>query len=83
MPDAYYDKLAGCFTQVFPDLSPSAISEASQDSVSGWDSIAQITLLSLIGEEFGMEIDFEEFENVASFHAILEIVRGKAPNGHA
>jgi len=35
-----------------------------------WDSVAQVTLLTVIGEEFGIEIDFEEFEGATSFEEI-------------
>ncbi len=36
------------------------------------DSVAQVTLLTLIGEEFGMDIDFLEFEGATSFEALAE-----------
>ena len=51
------------------------IPAASVDSVAEWDSMAQITLLSLIGEEFGIDIDFEEFEGAVSFTDILARVQ--------
>lgn len=35
-----------------------------------WDSVAQVTLLTVIGEEFGIEIDFEEFEGATSFQEL-------------
>ncbi len=77
MQDAHHERLVGCFEQVFPDLSRSAIPASTQDTVAAWDSIAQVTLISLIGEEFGIDIDFEEFEDATSFAAILEVVRGR------
>ena len=40
----------------------------------GWDSLAHITLLTVINEEFGVDVDFEEFEGATSFAAILERV---------
>lgn len=80
MDDAYFERLAGCFDKVFPALSRSDLAAATQDSVAAWDSIAQVTLLSLIGEDFGLDIDFEEFEGATSFAAILELVRAKSVN---
>jgi acyl carrier protein len=71
------ERLIGCFEQVFPDLDRSAIPTATHDTVAEWDSIAQVTILSLVGEEFGMDIDFEEFEGATSFSAILELLSTK------
>jgi acyl carrier protein len=76
-----FARLVGCFQRVFGSLNPHDIPAASHDSVAGWDSIAQVTLLSLVGEEFGIEIDFEEFEEATSFDAILEVVRARSGNG--
>jgi acyl carrier protein len=40
--------------------------------VAEWDSLAQVTLLTLIGEEFEIYIDFEEFEDATSFTALVD-----------
>ncbi len=77
MPDAHFERVARCFETVFPNLSPAEIPAASSDSLAAWNSIAQVTLLSLIGEEFGLDIDFEEFEGATSFASILALVRAK------
>jgi acyl carrier protein len=60
---------------VFPKLDPKAIPLAAAESVSEWDSVMQIRLLSVIGEEFGIDVDFEEFEGATSFEAILDRLR--------
>ena len=80
MQDARFDRLVNCFERVFPKLSPSDIPSVTHESVAGWDSIAQVTLLSLIGEEFGVDIDFEDFEGATSFATILELVRTRTGN---
>jgi acyl carrier protein len=80
MRDSYFDRLVGCFEIVFPNLNRSDIPAATHDSVAEWDSIAQVTLLSLIGEAFGIDIDFEEFEGSSSFAAILELVSARTAN---
>ncbi len=73
--DDVRDKLARCFALVFPDLAPHLYSEASAATVAGWDSLAQVTLLTLIGEEFGRDIDFEEFEGATSFEALARALQ--------
>lgn len=68
--DAIRQKLAHCFSLAFPQLDPSQYAAANVDNTEGWDSMAQLTLLSLIGEEFEIDVDFEEFEDATSFQAI-------------
>ncbi len=74
------DKLAHCFSLAFPQMDPDQRVTASVETTKGWDSVAQVTLLTLIGEEFGIDIDFEEFEGATSFEAlasrISEITKG-------
>ncbi len=76
--DELSTKLTRCFTTVFPGLDPSRAAAASVETVPEWDSVAQITLLTVIGEEFGFEPDFERFEGATSFASILDRLR--APN---
>ena len=73
--DTTTQKLRKCFLTIFPQLDSSAVPMASVDTVGTWDSVAHVTLLSLIGEEFAIDIDFEEFAGATSFHEILERVR--------
>ncbi len=82
--DAVQERLVNCFQQVFPTLDKSAIPAATHQNVEAWDSIAQVTLASLIGEEFGIDIDFEDFEEATSFASTLELVRARtAANGRS
>ena len=64
------EKLNRCFALAFPKLDPSRYATASAQTMSEWNSITQLTLLTLIGEEFGREIDFEDFEGATSFEAL-------------
>ena len=76
--DNVTERLTTCFATVFPKLAASRITVASVQDVPEWDSVAQVNLLSVIGEEFGMEIDFDEFEDATSFRAIAERLHEKA-----
>ena len=73
-----FDRLAGCFKKVFPDLPASEIPRASVESLAAWDSFAHITLLNLIQEEFNIEVDLDEFDQATSFDAMLNLIRAKA-----
>ena len=68
-------RLEKCFATVFPELPPDSIRRASAQTVERWDSFAQITLLSLVGEEFGIALEFGEFAEAFSFSEILDLLR--------
>ena len=74
-------RLQKCFSKVFPDLSPQAISNASTDTVRGWDSIASITLLMLVQEEFGVVPDMDRFEEFTSYQGLLGYIGEASANG--
>jgi acyl carrier protein len=48
-------------------------------SVDGWDSIATVTLLVLIEEEFSIEIKPEDLEYLVSFELILDYLKANSP----
>jgi acyl carrier protein len=74
------ERLIQCFLLVFPNLPPSDVPAASPESLGDWDSLAQIKLLSVICEEFGIDFDFEKFEGGTSFAALLDLVRRFRPS---
>jgi acyl carrier protein len=77
MQNTDFDRLVGCFRQVFTDLTPAQIPGTSVETTAAWDSIAHITLLNLVQEEFGIEIDLDEFDKANSFTAMLELIRAR------
>lgn len=64
-------KLTECFQIVFPDLKEKDIPAASQDTVAEWDSVAAITLVNVIEEQFGIEMDLDELADLDSFAKVL------------
>ena len=75
--DNLEQRLENVFATVFPDLPPNNIRTASQDSLETWDSVAAITLLNLIEEEFGVQMEFEDIGDLTSFSSIAEYLKGK------
>ncbi len=65
------EKLARCFSAVFPALSPQEIAGASPETVEAWDSLASLALLQVIEEEFGVRIDPFELADLAAFDLLL------------
>jgi acyl carrier protein len=60
-------RLSRIFRAAFPELRDQAVQLATRDSVTGWDSIAALTLSGLIAEEFGGSFDLEEAAEWASY----------------
>ncbi len=75
--DNIEQRLETIFATVFPDLPATKIRSASQDSVETWDSVAAITLINLIEEEFEIEMDFDDVAELTSFSKIHEYLKGR------
>jgi acyl carrier protein len=71
-------RLANCFLTLFPNLTAEEIESASPTTVTGWDSLSSLTLLTLVGEEFNLEMDFEDLLEGLSYQRILEYLQQKA-----
>jgi acyl carrier protein len=69
MPDVDH-RLTRCFASVFPGLSPDEIRAASFASVPAWDSLAAVTLVALLEQEFDIQIDIMELPELTSYDAV-------------
>jgi acyl carrier protein len=72
--DDIQERVARCFANVFPNVPKEEIARASTASLASWDSVAQVTLLSAIGEEFGLGLEVEDFEELVSYALIVDYV---------
>jgi acyl carrier protein len=70
-------RLVSCFEVVFPQLPAQAIPSARQDSVEAWDSVAAITLIGVIEDEFQVTVDLERMLELNSFAAFLAYLKGQ------
>ena len=73
-------RLVKCFENVFPDLPAGEIPNCSQATNKKWDSIAAITLVNVIEDEFGFQMDFEILPELNSFERVLSYVRSQVPS---
>ena len=74
-------RLTQCFSAVFPELSEKEIPLASATSVGTWDSLASVTLTSVIEEEFKIQVNPEDLEQLVSYPLILAYLQnGKNGN---
>jgi len=74
-------RLVDCFATVFPTLDETEILRARHTSVANWDSLATVTLISVIEEEFDVSIPREDFEYMISFDLVLECLKRRTVNG--
>jgi len=63
-------RLTNCFQVVFPDLPDDAIATASTATVANWDSVAAITLMNVVEDEFGLEMDLDDLADLDSFEKL-------------
>ncbi len=73
--DEITTRLVSCFRTVFPSLPESEVRNASQASVEAWDSVAAITLVNVIEDEFGIQMDFDRLAELDSFSRVDEYLR--------
>jgi acyl carrier protein len=64
------DRLTRCFASVFPALSPDEIRGASVESVPVWDSLAGVTLVAVLEQEFDTQIDLLDLPELTSYQAV-------------
>ena len=68
-------RLVRCFSSVFSGLTPKQIHAASVESVAAWDSLAAVTLIAVLQQEFGIPINLMDLPELGSFHAVENYVR--------
>ncbi|MGA3189138.1 MAG: hypothetical protein ABSF22_18690 [Bryobacteraceae bacterium] len=74
------ERVTNCFLNVFPNLKKDQIATASTASLPEWDSVAHVTLLSSIAEEFNLDFEMEDFEELTSYPLIVQYLDKKFPD---
>ena len=68
------ERVLNCFCAVFPTRSREELLKASRQSIPEWDSLAGITLLTVLQQEFRIDIDLTELEHLDSVQSVLSLV---------
>ncbi len=69
------NRLVDCFAVTFPELDRQQIPFVSMGSLASWDSLAGITLISVIEEEFSITVSPDDVPDLVSFELILDYLR--------
>jgi acyl carrier protein len=80
--DSVQARLATCFRAVLPKYSGD-IAHAHPAADGDWDSLATVTLLALIQEEFNIQIPAEALEQFGSFQTAEHYIRSRLNNGRS
>lgn len=74
-------RLAKCFLAVFPELKPEDVTLAAPTTVTDWDSVASVNLLTVIEEEFGVQVDFTDVLETLSYEQLCVYLENRI-DGH-
>ncbi|MBV8551389.1 MAG: acyl carrier protein [Acidobacteriaceae bacterium] len=72
------DRLMDAFCAIFPERSREEILTADREAWPEWDSLAAITLLTVLQEEFQADIDVTELDQLSSFAAVRAYLESHA-----
>jgi acyl carrier protein len=81
------ERVVRCFASVFPNLTPRQILTASIETVAEWDSLATVTIVALLEQEFGVQIDQFDLPELSSFYGVknylskYELISGMHSDG--
>lgn len=74
------DRLVRCFASVFPTLSEGEIRASNVVPLFDLDSLAGVTLVTLIDQEFGVDVELPDLLDLGSFAAISQFLRKRSPS---
>lgn len=71
------NRLIHCFSSLFPSLTEEEIRSAHVAHIADLDSLAGVTLVALINDEFGADIDLEGLLELGSFQGVRRYLRDR------
>ena len=75
------DRLLRCFASVFPTLSEGEIRTSNIVPLFNLDSLAGVTLVTLIDQEFGVDVELQDLLDLGSFETISQFLRKRSRSG--
>lgn len=68
------DELVACFQSVFPYLSADEVRALRKDQFPEWDSLAALTLITVLEEEYDVRLADDDVERLDSFAGARELL---------
>jgi len=72
------DRLMRCFASALPSSTREEIRTAKFDDMAGWDSLRGVTLLAVLDEEFGVQLDLAELLELETFDSVKRYLLQRA-----
>lgn len=66
------DRLMRCFASAFPNATRDEIRTAKFVAMTGWDSLRGVTLLAVLDEQFGVQLDLPELLDLETFDSVKQ-----------
>ena len=63
-------RLMHCFATVFPGATCDEIKGSKFEALPGWDSLQGVTLLAVLDDEFGVQLDLTDLLELETFDAV-------------
>jgi acyl carrier protein len=73
-------QVAQLVAEVFMIDANTLTPQSCADDVPGWDSVAQVTLIMRLEDEFGVEIDVADFNEAPDLQALAALVDKQKSN---
>ena len=71
------DRFRRIFATVMGNSVDQVDEDSSPDTLSSWDSLRQMNLVSAIEEEFETTLSFDETTTLTNYASVLDLVRAK------
>ena len=69
------DRLVRCFLSVFPTFTEEKLRAGTNEFVDALDSLAGVTLATLIDEEFGVQLDSDQLLNLRTVASVQRYIK--------
>lgn len=64
------NRLMHCFATVFPAAARDEIKVSKFEELPGWDSLRGVTLLAVLDDELGVQMDMDDLLRLETFEAL-------------
>lgn len=75
MDDNIYNRVQETVAQTLKVSVSEVQADSSADTLTAWDSLAQVNLIMSLEEAFDLELDIDEFMELTSVPAIVEYLQ--------
>lgn len=72
-----FEKLTEVFIDVFDDEDITINDSTTSSDIEGWDSLAHITLIGVVEDEFGIKFDMDTLSDMKNVGKMVDLIQEK------